>query len=192
MADGMLVFEHGEVVLSGKRIDGILKSLSVTGAVRFDESKQDGASGTVKVPMGWNDADITITLDLLTDDGGTCYDRLSRLSAVFKGYDNKSNPKIYDVRNTHLLSRGVNQVVFSGLDSDESDAEDVITVRLTFVEHHPPIRKVEERQAAKAGKSGGSSGAAPKATTKTAPKADKKISEDKVNPFMQGFSDGSQ
>jgi hypothetical protein len=188
MADGMLVFDQGEVVLGGKRIDGILKSMSVGGAVRFDESQQDGASGKVKVPLGWNDADITITLELLTDDGGTCYDRLSRLSAVFKGYDNKSNPKIYNVRNAHLLARGVHQVVFSGLDSDESDAEDVITAKLTFVEHNPPIRKVEERQAAKAGKSG----KAPTSTTsKTEPTADKKIGEDKVNPFMQGFNDGN-
>ena len=189
MSDGALVFEQGEVVLGGKRIDGIMKSLSVTGAVRFDESKQDGASGTVKVPMGWTDADVTITLDLLTDDGGTCYDRLNRLSAVFKGYDNRKNPKIYDVRNAHLLARGVNQVVFSGLDSDESDAEDVITVKLMFVEHNPPIRKVEERQTAKAGRS--ASTGTPSTTSKTAPTADKKISADKVNPFMQGFNEGT-
>lgn len=148
MTDGLLTFDHGRVALGDQEINGILKNQSIRGAVRFDEAEQDGVSGKVKTPLGWEDADITLTMELLTDEIGDCYDKLTGLNALFAGHDNGGNPQVYDLVNAHAIARGIHQVVFAGLDSSESDADDVISVSLHFMEHNPPIVRVEEQAAA--------------------------------------------
>ncbi len=140
-----LKFEDGTIALGGVTLGGILKSLSVRGSVVFDEVKQDGVSGKRKMAMGYNDADLSVTIELLTDDTSTCYDKLESLDAVFKDVDNKGMPLVYDVLNRHAGARRINQVVFSSLDTSESDQDDVILASLNFVEHKPAIIKVEQQ-----------------------------------------------
>jgi hypothetical protein len=111
----------------------------------MDEAEQDGLSGKVKVPMGWEDADISAIVELLTDEFSTCYDKLHELNRIFKGTNNGGNPNIYDIVNAHAISRGIERVVFSGLSSSETDQDDVIAATLNFIEHIPPVTKVEER-----------------------------------------------
>lgn len=141
----LLSFEDGEVRLAGELLPGVLKYLSVRDQVRFDEAEQDGMSGKTKTPLGWEDAAVVVIVELLTDSSSTCYDKLAVLDAKFRGHDSKGNPLVLDVVNAHLRARGVDQVVFSGLDSSESDQDDVILVNLSFTEHRPAIVAVEER-----------------------------------------------
>jgi len=143
--DGMLTFEHGEVRLGSQTVPGILKSMRVRGAVVFDEAEPDGMSGKTKTPKGWDDCAITLTIDLLTDDRATCYDRLAKLNALFKGYDNGANPRVLDVANPHISARGIERVVFAGLDSSESNQDDVVMASLRFTEHRPTIIRAEKR-----------------------------------------------
>jgi len=150
-----LSFEDGEVRLAGELLPGVLTHLSVRGLVKFDEAEQDGMSGKTKTPLGWDDAEVVIIVDLLTDSESTCYDKLALLDAKFRGHDGQGNPLVLDVVNAHLRARGVDQVVFSGLDSSETDQDDVMLANLSFTEHRPAIVAVEERAAA---------GAAPAAT----------------------------
>ena len=183
MSDGILTFEHGEVTLAGKLVPGILKSQSIGCSVRFDEAEQDGVSGKVKTPLGWDDSDISLTLDLLTDEESNCYEKLAALNAVFKGHDNGGNPKVYEISNPHIIARGVHQVVFAGLDSEESDGDDIISASLKFTEHEPPIQKVEKQGSAPGGST---------PTNKTGePDPDKDVVEDEPNAFVRGFLDGS-
>ena len=142
--DGMLTFSHGEVRLGSKLVPGILKSLNVRGAVVFDEAERDGLSGKTKTPKGWDDSAITLTVELLTDET-TCYDKLAALDALFRGHDTAANPRVLDVANAHVSARGVERVVFAGLDSSESDRDDVILATLRFSEHRPPIIRAEKR-----------------------------------------------
>lgn len=141
----ILSFAHGEVRLGGKLLPGILRRQQVRGAVRFDESQQDGMSGKVKVPLGWEDEDVTLVLDLLTEEDSTCYDKLAELVAVFKDTDGTGNPRVFSVANPHLAARNIDQVVFSRLDSKEDDDDDILEATLGFVEHAPPITRVEKR-----------------------------------------------
>ncbi|WP_320175796.1 hypothetical protein [Maridesulfovibrio sp.] len=145
MVDGYLTFDDGKVSLGGTELDGVLQQMSVRGAVRFDKAEQDGMSGKVKVPMGWEDADITLTLLLKTDDNADCYDRLDDLDALFKGQDSGGNPKILNVLNRHCQARHINQVVFAALDSQESTRDDAILATLSFSEHRPAVVTTEER-----------------------------------------------
>lgn len=144
----LLTFEDGIVRIGGEELPGILADMRVSCAVRFDEQKVDKASGKKKTPQGWEDADISLSLYLTTDETGTCYDKLDTLNGYFKKTDGKANPHIFTVANRHLLARGVRRVVFSRLDSAESTQTDEIRASLSFVEHNPPILK-QERAAAK-------------------------------------------
>ena len=139
----MITFEDGVVKLGETELPGILRSLSVDGKVRFDTQKVDGASGTKKTPQGFEDMEITISVYLVTDQAGSCYDKLASLAGLFRQVDSKANPQIYTVANRHLLARGVRQVCFSKLQTMESDRTDEITATLGFVEHNPPIVKTE-------------------------------------------------
>ncbi len=182
--DGLLTWEDGEVRLGGQLIPGIFLDQSIRGEVRFDRSRKDAQSGMHKVPLGFEDADITIAVELLCDAESDCYQKLEIINKTFRSNRN-ANPKVYEVSNRHCRARGIRNVVFSGLDSYESSSDDVITATLTFVEHMPPvIRREKQATAAKKGAS------AP--TVKATPAASKAIVTDEDNPFMAGLKAGSK
>lgn len=163
-------FEDGNISLGGTRIPGILASLSVDGKVKYDKQKVDGISGKSKTLQGWEDHEVVASLYLLTDDSGTCYDKLTQLAPLFKEPDGKADPKIYALVNRHAQARGVRMVVFDRLESVESDQDDVITVTLGFTEHRPPIIKTEAAAAGTSAPGGGAS--------QDTPKADERINVD--------------
>ena len=163
-----LTFDDGIVSLGGAELPGLLASLTVSGEVRFDEAKTDGQSGKKKTPMGYEDATVNIDLELLTDDSGTCYDKLTTISRQFKDVNPRAAPKIVGVVNRHLRARNINQVVFSGLSSRETNRDDTIMASLTFTEHIPPITVAENRVV---GKTLAEQQAAAKGTTPAAPSA---------------------
>jgi hypothetical protein len=141
--DGYLTFEHGNVKLGGTLLPGILTSLRVKGDVRFDSASPDGMSGKTKTPLGWEDAAIVLALDLLTESGSDCYEKVGQLNALFKGYDNDANPRVLTVVNRHMAARGVERVVFSGFETAETERDDVIVATLSFTEHNPVITRAE-------------------------------------------------
>ena len=167
--DGILMYEDGLVFLGDEQVPGILVNQSIRGQVKFDEGKPDGLSGKVKTPMGWEDADISLTVELLSDDDSNCYDKLAVLNALFKGTDNGGNPKVFEIVNMHAIARGVDKVVFAGLQSTETDQDDTILCALNFVEHNPPVVKTERRVVAKKKAVSGGGSTSDKAAGKEAP-----------------------
>ena len=151
MTDGTLTFAHGEVRLGGSAVPGILRGLNIRGSVRFDESERDGLSGKAKTPMGWEDCDVSLTVELLTDEASDCYDKLGKVDALFRGRDNGANPRVLTVANAHVTARGIERVVFSGLDSRETDQDDVIEAVLKFIEYCPPVVRAEQRAGSRSG-----------------------------------------
>ncbi len=186
MPDGKLVFEDGEVRLNGAALPGILVRQSIAGQVRLDRVEQDGLSGKTKIPMGWEDAGLTLDLELLTDDESDCYDKLAAINRIFKGSDNGSNPRIYAVTGRHARARGIDKVVFGALDSEEDDQADTIRASLAFAEYEPAIVAAEKAIAA----SNQPKGAAP-ATTAAAPAPAAKIQDDPTDAFSAGFNAGA-
>ena len=148
-----LSFEHGEVWLGGELVPGILRRCSVLGQVKFDEADPDQLSGKVKHPMGWDDSVITLDIELVSEnplqgDTTTCYEKLGNLNSIFKGEDETVDPMVYSIDNPHALARGIYQVVFSGLESRETDQDDIMECTLRFVEYKPIVTKDEENQVA--------------------------------------------
>jgi len=182
MSDGILTIEHGEVRLDNKIVPGILKEMNIAGEVRFDEAEQDAHSGKTKTPLGWKDSDISLIMQLKTDFKSNCYEKLNDLNAIFRGTDNGANPKVYDVVNAHVMARSIEQVVFSGLASGETNENDVILASLNFVEHIPPVVQKESQVAA----SDQAKGETPVVSEKE-PEKDSEIMKD---PFAEGFGLG--
>ena len=138
-----LTFADGILRLGGEALPGLLQSLSIDGAVRYDEQKVDGASGKSKTPQGWEDQTVSATLVLLTDETSDCYEKLAQLSPFFRKPDDKANPQIYALVNRHAQSRAIRQIIFDRLQSSETSSSDVIQVTLGFTEHRPPIVRTE-------------------------------------------------
>lgn len=142
-----LTFEDGLIRLGNATVPGLLSTLRVNGKVRFDTQKVDGASGKSKTPQGWEDCEIMATVVLLTDDESDCYEKAAALETLFRNPDKQANPQVLTITNRHVTARGVRQVVFSRLETTESNQSDDITATLGFTEHRPPIVKTEEAQA---------------------------------------------
>lgn len=141
-----LTFDHGTVSLGKQSLPGILQRLSVNGSVTYDKAEEDGLSGKTKTPLGWDDADVSISLELLSDSAtDTCYSKLRTINRIFKGHDKNSNPQVFTVVNAHLAARDIDEVVFEQLSSREDDKEDTIIVTLKFSEYTPPIQQAEQR-----------------------------------------------
>lgn len=185
MSDGYLTIEHGHVNLGGELLPGILVALDIGDSVRFDSAKVDNESGKKKTPLGWEDALINLEIELLTDETSTCYEKLAKVNAIFKGHDNNANPKVFDIVNAHVIARGVDQVVFSGLKSAETDNDDIIKAGLSFTEHNPPVIHAENRVAM----SDSQTSSAPGIKQNQA-ETDSAITADDSNSFDAGFKEG--
>ncbi|BCS55202.1 hypothetical protein GSbR_26030 [Geobacter sp. SVR] len=181
--DGYLSFEDGAVRLGKDLLPGILVGISVNAGVRFDRATRDHMSGKNRIPQGWEDADIKLTVDLICDNESDCYTKLAIINTYFKDSDKGANPQIYNVTNRHLRSRGVSRVVFSGLQSDEDDQCDVIRAVLSFSEHLPAVVKREQQ----ANASKAALGAPPPAKAKPVP-APSIVKDD--NPLIAGYKAG--
>jgi len=158
--DGYLTLEDGVLKLGETAIPGVLVNSNIICDVKFDEAQSDQLSGKKKTPMGWEDAEIDFDFRLISDDDGDCYDKLTQVNALFKGYGDSAAPKILTVLNRHIQARGIDQVVFKTLASRETNRNDTIVVSLHFVEHVPPIVQAEER-VVKSDQAKTSSGSAP-------------------------------
>lgn len=183
-----LAFSDGEVKLGGQLLPGILVSQQIGCAVRIDTAQVEGQAQKTQTPLEWDNASIYLCLELLTDDDSDCYDKLTALNKIFKGKDNGRFAQIYTVNSRHARARGLDKMIFSGLSSDETDQDDVITVTLTFIEYLPPKTARQAAGIAAAGASG--SPTAPAVTAASATPAATAVLED-PNPFIAGFTQGA-
>jgi len=141
----LLTFEDGLITLGGQELPGLLDSLSVSGSFKSDSKEHDQLSGSVRTPLGWNDADISIVLKLTTDETGkNCYQKLKVLEKIFKKTDAKSNNEVYDVVNQHMQARSIRRVTFEKLKSSETNKDDVLMANLEFKEFIPQIVQTEQ------------------------------------------------
>ncbi len=201
MPTDRLTFADGEIKLGNDVLPGILVSITVSAGVKFDRAERDHMSGKTRTPLGWEDADIKVVLDLLTDGEGdaeiighrtdtgekvgiktTCYGKLTIIDSYFKGNENKPSPRIYDIAGSHFYARDIKQVVFSGLQSEEDDQSDVIRATLAFSEYLPVVVR-REQQANAQKKATGTPAVKPKPAKAPAV-------ADTVNPFMAGINAG--
>ncbi len=171
----LLSFEDGVVRLGSTELPGIMTRITISGRFRSDDKVHDQLSGTVRIPLGWDDADIRLQMDLTTEnEGKTCYEKLEVIDRLFKSTDKDGNPFIYQIVNRHVLARGIHKVSFDRLRSVENDQSDTISIVLDFREFIPAIVQIEENAARR----GADSSIGLPATSATEPAADPAIFND--------------
>lgn len=136
----------GRASLGGTDIPGTITRIYVKGALLFDNVAQIGSSKTEKTLQGFDDADITLNVEIFDkgNEDKSRYKLLTTLNKMFRSVENGS-PVTYSIANPHLLARGISQVLFSSLESIEENG--YIACTLSFVEHAKAIAKQESAQA---------------------------------------------
>ena len=130
-------------------LPGILQNLSIGGDIIWDNSGSVGTENK-KVASGYKEKSISISLLLIKDGFKTSYHILQELERLFKDTEESSNkivnksttqdekvsimPSYYNIKNTHINKRGINQVCFTNLNSSENNTKDYINISITFEE----------------------------------------------------------
>lgn len=145
--------ETGQIKLNDTLLPGIFESMEVSGKLRFDEKSVPGSSGKRKQPLGYEDANITINVKLLTDDESTCYDKLDQLTSLFHNIDNNAKPYVYRIVNRHMTKWNIREVMFSELRTSEDNQKNIIKAAIGFVEYKPALVEAEAKAATPPSKS---------------------------------------
>lgn len=136
----------GEVKVGDTILPGIYQSLEVSRAVRLDEKKVPGRSGTSKQPQGFEDAEITLELVLTNDHDSPAREKLRSIAGLFQGQDKLARPFVYTIAHPVLADWGIRHVVFQSLKTRDDNLYDLIYCSLRFVEHVPVTVKKERRR----------------------------------------------
>lgn len=137
--------DDGQVRLGDTLIPGVFSRLEVYGDVVYDEIKTKGHSAAKRQIVGYDDQEIELELLLTTGPEQSSYDKLAVLSKLFYSIDRSSAPKVYTILHPHTTARGISQVTFAGMDSEEDNSRDTIRVNLDFVEFNPIIVTAEKQ-----------------------------------------------
>jgi hypothetical protein len=155
MADYTLltIEDPGEVKLGDTILPGTYQSMQVKRALRMDEQEVPGRSGASKQPLGFSDAEISLTLALHTDYGidgqpvWTAQEKKAEIVALFQQQDTLARPFVYPIASEDLNPWGIVQVVFRELVTVDDNQSDLIVVSLNFVEFKPvELVQAEDRR----------------------------------------------
>jgi hypothetical protein len=137
--------EDGKLKIDGILIPGIFEGCDISGDLRIDEQDIPGSSAKSKQPMGFQDAQITFRLRLVTDDQYTCYDRLNLITRIFRSVNKSARPYVRRIVNKNCASWGISEVLFKQLSSsDNNTSKDTLSISITFVEWQPTVVKKEQ------------------------------------------------
>jgi hypothetical protein len=143
----VITAEAGEIKLGDTLLPGVFQSMQVSGKLRIDEKKVPGSSGKRKQPLGYEDAAVSLSLKLLTDEKSTCYEKAGELTRLFQNVDNKAKPYVYRIVNRHLSKWNIREVLFEELRLSEDNRTDVISASLNFAEYKPALVAAEAKAA---------------------------------------------
>ena len=148
--------DTGEIRLDGEPLPGLLQRMSIRGRLKLDQSELMASLGisTTSQPLGFQAAVIHIELALPSDGGflgpmlggtvSTSYDKLEALEARFAEVDGDVNAKVRRISNRHVNARGIGEVWFTELSSQEGQ-DDVIIARIVLTQRYSPDFKARRR-----------------------------------------------
>jgi hypothetical protein len=140
---GPSVVRLGEVDLPGH-----VQRVDVSGSVRSDEATVPGRSGVSRQPLGYEDAEVVVSLLLLDrPEGESALQQAGRLGALYANVDERARPSVFRLVNAHTIARGIRDVVWRSLRTRERGAG-AVEAELVFVEFQPAVVKKERAAAA--------------------------------------------
>lgn len=138
--------EVGDVKVGDTLLPGIYQSMEITGSLRLDESNVQGQSGTSKQPLGFEDAAISLSMIIPSDEKATCYQRLEVFMALFQNTNQSGKPYVYKITNQLTIAWKIRDVLFKDLRvKDDNQRKNSLAVDITFQEYNPVVVKREKR-----------------------------------------------
>jgi hypothetical protein len=139
----------GQIKLGNQVLPGAYQRMTVSRAVRMEEKKAPGKSGSSKQPRGFEDAEIELVITCHADEakGKEASDQAATIISLFQLQDRMVRPFVYEVTNAILDLWKIREVVFKGLSSADDNQSDLIVLTLQFTEHRPVMLRREKRRA---------------------------------------------
>ncbi len=119
-------------------LPGVYQYMTIGQSVIIDSAKAEGASGRLKQAQGFDDLHVNLTV-LLPDLGQTNgadnnLVELRKINDAFKATTSSGTPSRFEIVSLHTYVRGVKEVIWSDLSSDEGWEKNTIRVDLTFTQ----------------------------------------------------------
>ncbi len=130
----MIIADDEFVKIDGVLLDGIFKSIEVTGGALVEEVEVEGKGKKPKQATGYEDCKVTIDIILYDDDKKSKIEKLTSIQDLFRK-KGQAKPNVYSIVNEHISTRGINKVIFKDLSSKETNKSDQIQVSLNFLEY---------------------------------------------------------
>lgn len=142
--------EEGLVKIGDHFLPGIFKRLRVDGQLKIDAAETASKSGEKHQVHGWEKKEIVFEIQLIPEEDGSknAHEKLREIEAIFKRMDEQGKPIPYRIINTHTRARGIDQVYFSAMGSEETNQNNILLAILQFREFSPPELDVNKREAA--------------------------------------------
>ena len=139
------------------------RQMSIRQSVKVDEADIPGRSGKIKQAVGYEDTEITISLQLVDEEDRSgqvvksAMDQFKELQSAFRdrsdpvgdGQSTKSAsyavPTIFSVQSPLTDACGIKTVLFKGLDISDQPGTTDLEASISFTEFEPVARQVERR-----------------------------------------------
>ncbi|SKC68234.1 hypothetical protein [Maledivibacter halophilus] len=132
----MIIVDTDIVKVGGVILPGIFQKLEIDSDVKVDEVDVKGKSVKPKQATGYEDAKIKLVIGLRPNNQEDEFEQLSRIQNIFKR-PGQEKPKVYEIFNKHLNTRGITRVIFKKLTSREDNNSNIIKVVCEFWEYIP-------------------------------------------------------
>lgn len=132
----MIYTEDASIKIGGVILPGIYKSVEVSADALIEEQEVEGSAVKPKQAMGYEDAKITIDLELWDSAGQNKEDKLRLIQDIFRR-PGQDKPEAKEIISSQTDLRGVNKVILKNLTSKISNKKDNISVMLELWEYIP-------------------------------------------------------
>ena len=132
----MIIVDSGMFKVGGVLLPGTFEKVEVDSDAKVDEVDVKGKSVKPKQATGYEDAKITIVVNLRASEDEDEYSQLARIQNIFKK-PGQEKPNVYDIFNMHLNTRGIDKVIFKKLTTKENNQSNILQVTCEFWEYIP-------------------------------------------------------
>lgn len=127
-----------EVMLGGVILPVPPKNMKIKQSMKVDEIEIPGRNGKVKQPIGYEDSEITLSLEIpATYENGRIKekapDRFKSIQSLFRGSKDEK-PQAVDIASTLTETIGIKQVLIKSVEISDSTM-DLVSVTLTLSEY---------------------------------------------------------
>ncbi len=127
-----------DVLLGGVILPVPPKAMKIKQSMKIDEIEIPGRSGKVKQPIGYEDSEITLSLEIpATYENGQIKEkapeRFKTIQNLFRS-SKDAKPQAVDIASTLTEACGIHQVLIKSMEAADSSM-DMVTVNLTLIEY---------------------------------------------------------